>query len=1028
MSTRILGRIALLCGGSLIAATAATAQAQVADSTAPQPQDETVTTDADLPPPERVIVVTGTQIQGAKINDVLPVTVVDEVDIQNIAGTSGDDLFRAIPQAGSVAFNEQNDVTQNNARGDVASINLRDLGTGNTLVLINGRRMVLSPGFQTELLVPVVSSDANEIAPGSVRRLEVLRDGASAIYGADAVAGVVNTVLRGNRRGGFIEGEWRASDGTSLYSVNLNGGYGFDFAQGRANFTVYGSYFHENGLPSSARPYSADDNRLPLVEGTDFEGDTQFNNRNTFGPFGQFDIQAPSSRTPIRDDDFYLQPDTFPGCRLDFGDGLCARNGTTPTPDVRYNRAFGTSLISEKTRYNAAALFSYEFSNSLEAYFEGTYYRSESSRNITPAAILSAVPVGISRDAYWNPFGAETLPDGSPNPNRLPGTTIASEGADLIMERYRFVDVGPRTVDVDKDTYRLVAGLRGNFGDWDFDTGFVYSEAKLTDLEGNRVSLTLMQEAINRSTPDAYNPFNGGCVTGDPGEGDCTPNPQSVIDPFVIDVFRRGGTSLALGDFKVSNSSLFALPGGDVGLAAGIEWRRETFFDDRDPRLDGTITWTDSVTGVFNESDVAGTSPSPDTSGSREVWSAFAEAFVPLVSEDMDIPLIEALNLQLAGRMEHFADIDETAIVPRVAASWTVISGVTFRGAWSQGFRAPNLVQVNDAGTTRSNTRDDFVICQAQVEKGIIDDLGVCPGAGVISFRSGSEQLEPEDSTSINLGIVLEPAFLPGLTLTADYWRVEQRGLVGTFGDDNAIALDLLRRLSGGVNPAVVRADPTQEEIDLFAGTSLSPAGEILLVNDPYLNLDSRVSKGWDFGLFYNVPDFGLGKFRLRFNAARLESFVQSAGPDAQELIDAVVTGALPPEVRIDGLGELLEIEGRPKWRFSGSVNWGSGPVDVALFANYVGEVWDTSVSRNDPIVSDDPNANFYRVDDFLTFNTAISYTIRNDTALDGTRLRFGINNLFDKDPPLADETYGYLSALHTPRGRQFRVELRKSF
>ena len=1020
MSTKLFCRLVLMCGGSVIAATAVQAQDAAPADTAE------VTTDA--PRPEREIIVTGTQIQGAKINDVLPVTVVDEIDIQNIAGASGDDLFRAIPQAGGVAFNEQNDVSQNNARGDVASINLRDLGTGNTLVLINGRRMVLSPGFQTELLVPVVSSDANEIAPGSVRRLEVLRDGASAIYGADAVAGVVNTVLRGNRKGGFIEGEWRGGDGTSLYSAQLNGGYGFDFGGGRGNFTVYGGYFHENGLPSSARPYSADDDRRALVEGTDFEGDTQFNNRNTFGPFGQFDIQAPSNRTPIGDDDFYLQPDSLPGCRLDFGDGLCARNGTTPAVDVRYNRAFGTTLISEKTRYNAAALFSYEFSNSLEAYFEGTYYRSESSRNITPAAILSAVPVGISRNAYWNPFGAVTLPDGTPNPNRLPGTTIAAGGADLIMERYRFVDVGPRTVDVDKDTYRLVAGLRGNFGDWDFDTGFVYSEAKLTDLEGNRVSLTLMQEAINRSTPDAYNPFNGGCVTGDPGEGDCTPNPQSVIDPFLIDVFRTGGTTLALADFKVSNSSLFALPGGDVGIAAGVEWRRETFFDDRDPRLDGTITWTDSVTGVFNESDVAGTSPSPDTSGARQVYSAFAEMFVPLVSEDMDIPLIEALNLQLAGRMEHFADINETAVVPRAAASWTVVPGVTFRGAWSQGFRAPNLVQVNDAGTTRSNTRDDFVICQAQVEKGIIDDLGVCPGAGVISFRSGSDQLAPEDSTSINLGIVLEPKFLPGLTLTADYWRVKQRGLVGTFGDDNAIALDLLRRLSGGVNPNVVRADPTQEEIDLFAGTSLAPAGEILLVNDPYLNLDSRVSKGMDFGLFYNVPDFGIGNFRLRFNAARLDSFVQSAGPDAQELLAGIAAGVLPPEVVVGGLGELAQIDGRPEWRFSGSVNWDTGPVDVSLFGSYVGEVWNTSVTRDDPIVSDDPNANFYRVGDFLTFNLAFAYTIENQTALDGTRLRFGINNLFDKDPPLADETYGFLSALHSARGRVFRVELRKPF
>lgn len=1017
MSTMPLSRLALMCGASLIAAS--TAHAQDAETAPPPAPEEDIA---------REIIVTGTQIQGAKINDVLPVTVLDEVDIANVAATSGDELFRSIPQAGGVAFNEQNDTTVNNARGDAASINLRDLGTGNTLLLINGRRMVLNPGFQTELLVPVVSPDANEIAPGAVRRIEVLRDGASAIYGADAVAGVVNTVLRGNRRGGFVEGEFRTSEGTSLDTWSVAGGYGFDFAEGRANLTIYGGYFHETGLPASERAYSADDDRSALVVGTDFEGDNQFNNRNTFGPFGQFDIQAPTNRTPLGDDDFYLQPATFTGCRITFPNGLCARPGITPDVAVRYNTNFGGTLISEKTRYNAMALLNYEFSNSLEAYFEGSYYRSESERFITPAAVLSAVPVGISRNAYWNPFGPVTFPDGTPNPNRIGGTTIPAGGADVIMERYRFVDAGNRSVNVTKDSYRLVTGLRGNFGDWDFDTGFVYSEARTTDLEGNRVSLTLLQEAINKSTPDAYNPFNGGCVTGDPGNGDCTPNPASSIDPFRISVFRKGGTSLALADFKVSNSSLFTLPGGDVGIAAGVEWRRETFFDDRDPRLDGTISWTDSVIpGVSFGSDVVGTSPSPDTRGSRVAWSAFAETLVPLVSEDMDIPLVSALNLQLAGRMEHFKDIGETAVVPRVAASWTTVPGITFRGAWSQGFRAPNLVQVNDEGTTRSNTRDDFVRCQAQVEKGQLSGLDVCPGEGVISFRSGTDQLRPEDSESINLGIVLEPGFIPGLTLTADYWRVKQTGLVGTFGDDNAIALDLLRRLNGGSNPAVVRAAPTPEEIALYTGTSLAPAGEILFVDDPYLNLDSRVSKGWDFGLFYNVPDFGAGDFRLRFNAARLESFVQSAGTDGQELLDGIAAGVLPPEVTVGGLGQLLEIEGRPKWRFSSSVNWESGPVDIGLFAQYVGKVWDTSVSRDVPIESTDPNANFFRVDDFFTVNFNIAYSFE-DGALDGTRIRLGVNNLFDTDPPLADEDLGFFSALHSARGRVWRVEVRKNF
>ena len=547
MGTKILRKVALFSTTALMTANMAYAQ-----------DAATVATEEA----EASIVVTGSRIQGAQINDVLPVTVLDEQQIENTGASSGDELFRALPQNGTIAFNEQNATTQNNVRGDVGSVNLRDLGTGNTLLLINGRRMNLHPGFQTELLVPVVSPDTNEIAPGSVRRIEVLRDGASAIYGADAVAGVINTVLKGNLKGGFLEGDWRASDGTSLYSYSISGGLGFDFGGGRGNLTVYGGRFHENGLGSSGREYSRDDDRTRLLVGTDFEGEASFNNRNTFGPFGQFDIQtSPNSRTPINDDDFYLQPSTFTGCRMDFLNGICARNGETPTTAVRYNTIFGNSLISRKDRYNAMALLNYELTDSVEAYFEGSYYRSENQRFNDASAILSAVPVGIARTAYWNPFGPTTLVGGGANPNRLPGTTIPTTGADVIMERYRFVDGGNRSVLVDKDAYRLVAGLRGNFGAWDFDTGFVYSESKLTDLETNRVSLTAMQQSINRTTPDAYNPFNGGCLN-DPGQGDCTPNPTAVFDTFRINVSRKGGTSLALADFKVSRDDLKREIGG----------------------------------------------------------------------------------------------------------------------------------------------------------------------------------------------------------------------------------------------------------------------------------------------------------------------------------------------------------------------------------------------------------------------------------------------------------------------------------
>lgn len=1033
-------RFSALIGASAFALASTSALAQE-----PPAPDQAADDDTTEVP---VIVVTGSQIQGAQVDDVLPVTIVGEDLIDAIDPASGDELFRAIPQAGSVEFNEQSTAGGvNGARGDIASINLRGLGTGNTLMLINGRRMLLNPGFQTELFVPVVSPDLNTIAPGSVRRVEVLRDGASAVYGADAVAGVVNTILRGDRNSGFLRGNYRMSEGTPLFNYEISGGWGSDFADGRGNFTVYGSYFFENGMLATERPYSASSDLRPFVEGTDFEGDTQFDNRSINSPWGAFDIQGSSATssntTALRDDDFHLQPCSLFGPNgaadsdgrvIDLGNGICADNGGTIDRDIRYDIGRDRQLYSRKQRYNAQALFRYELSDNAEYYFEGSYYRSENSRQREQNTMLSAVPLGIEATAFFNPLGVATLANGQPNPNRADnglGSGVTDAGRDLLLEDYRFIDAGPRQGSVTKDEFRLVTGLRGEFSGWDYDAGFLYAQANTTDLTRNRISSTQAQAAINRTDATAYNPFNGGCFPGEQlgaNTGDCTPNSQAVIDAITIDVFRKGETSLALADFKVSRPDLFEIPGGPVGFAAGVEFRRETFIDDRDPRLDGTITFTNAVNGDFFGSDVLGSSPSPDTSGNREVYSAFAEALVPLISPDMNVPLINELELQVAARFEDFSD-STSAFVPRAALAWRPFSDLLLRGAWSQGFRAPNLVQVNDLGTTRSNSVIRAVECVAEIIAGIEDDVPDCGTQGTIDFREGGRDLEPEDTESINLGAVFSPSFIPGLTITADYWQVEQNGIIGIFGNQNALLLDLVLRSQGSFNPNVVRDAPDADQIALYDGTGLNPAGDLIQILNPYRNLDTRTSEGLDFSVMY---EFGtsFGDFDFQVNAARLLGFEQTAGPDAEPLFtDLTPLLQSFPELSVGDVaalqpinfGELLEIDGRPKWRFSGSAAFESGPVRVNLFGRYVGQVFDPGAQQND-------TAALFPVDDWFTMNFGISYTVDNDTALDGTRLRFGVNNIFDEDPPIADESYGYYGSLHSARGRQFTFDLRKSF
>ncbi|MBD60110.1 MAG: TonB-dependent receptor, partial [Citromicrobium sp.] len=267
---------AILLAGTAGLTTAAYAQAEPIAVPEPAEAQEAEAQEAqaeEQADPETVIFVVGSQIKGSRITDTLPVTVLDADAIDNISASSGDELFRAIPQAGDVGFNEQRTTGGiNDARGDVASINLRSLGTGNTLVLLNGRRMVLHPGYQTENLVPVTSVNANAIPVSGVRRLEVLRDGAAAIYGTDAVGGVVNTVLRDNFDGVTAEVQYGGSEGTSLRELDANLAIGRTFNYGRSNISLFVDYLDRQGMPASDRPYAASYDLRPFVEGTPFEG------------------------------------------------------------------------------------------------------------------------------------------------------------------------------------------------------------------------------------------------------------------------------------------------------------------------------------------------------------------------------------------------------------------------------------------------------------------------------------------------------------------------------------------------------------------------------------------------------------------------------------------------------------------------------------------------------------------------------------------------------------------------------------
>jgi len=976
---------------------------------------------------EQSIVVTGSRIEGSSITDVLPVTVADRDYIDATGAVSGDELFSSLPQTGFVAFNESRTTGGvNDARGDVASINLRALGTGNTLVLINGRRMVLHPGTQAENLVPVTSVNTNSIPVLGVQRVEILRDGASAIYGADAVAGVINTILRDDFDGVTVQGQLGFGEGTPLLEASVSALAGFRFNEGRTRLSLFATYLDREGLRARDRAFSRSADLRPLVEGTPFEGDTDFDNRSTSTPFGVFQATGfgtiRQGATPLSSSagTFHIQPSTNDGCRTQIGNGLCIDDaGFSAATDrnLRYDINDERSLLSDLERLNLFVFANHEFGGGIELFAEAGYYRAETDQRREQAAPLGAARITVPRDNYWNPFGPTVL-NGAPNPNRLPGLNIPDEGLDLTITGYRLVDVGPRRIHVENESFRLLGGLRGDFGRWNWESAVLYSEATTDDTTANRVSSSLFQQALARSTPDAYNPFNGGSLT-EPSRGDPTPNPQSVIDGFTIDVFRRSRTTLALADARISTPDLIRLPAGGLGVAIGVEARRESFSDDRDPRLDGTITYTDLVTGSVNDSDVLGSSGTLDSSGSRRVFSAFAEAAIPVIGPEMNVPLAHSVDIQLAARFESFSDVGDV-LKPKVAVSWYPVRSLQLRGAWSQGFRAPNLPQVFERGVERQNTRLDFVRCEADLRQGVIASFDDCGRSQpVTSARSGNEDLEPEESENLSLGVTFQPDFLPGLTLTADYWRAKQDRIVGIFGDSNQIALDYLLRTQGSSNPLVVRAAPDADDIAAFAGTGLEPAGDILFVVDNYQNLLPREVEGLDFGLYYRTRRTAIGRFSFGVNAARLLTFRQDPSPEAQAILDAQAAGEIDDSFTVVGVQNLIEQEGRPKWRLSSTLTWRHRGFGAGLFASYIGAV-------------DDGNANLadgtpFRIGDQFRMNAYVEYTVQQG-ALEDLRLRVGVRNLFDSDPPLADESFGYLGEIHSQQGRYWYFNVRKRF
>ncbi|WP_088409423.1 TonB-dependent receptor plug domain-containing protein [Xanthomonas citri] len=402
------------------------------------------------------ISVVGSQIQGGSAAAALQVTSLDRQQVDATGATGGDELYRTIPQMGDVSFNPTNGATSSNfSRGDVGSVDLRGLGVGNTLMLLNGRRTVVHPGSQADdNLVPVLTYNANAIPVAGVSRVEVLRDGASAIYGSDAVGGVVNNVLQNNLLGGWLELRYGGAESTSLRQSDVSGAYGWDFRDGRGNVSVFLNQTRRSDLPAGDLDYAASSDKRPLFKDTRFNGVGSLDMRNTLSAWA--DLAVPSSFGRVTRNGsaltsaagaFHIQPTTNGGCAAPLAGGLCIDDGVRATSgadrNLRYDSAtYPLSLLPSLVRRNVFVTGHYALNDDVEAYGEIGWYQAEPRALQSPVFTIGSTKVTIPASNYWNPFGSTTLADGSPNPNRISGLNVPSSGLPVTLSNYRFMDLG----------------------------------------------------------------------------------------------------------------------------------------------------------------------------------------------------------------------------------------------------------------------------------------------------------------------------------------------------------------------------------------------------------------------------------------------------------------------------------------------------------------------------------------------------------------------------------------------------------
>lgn len=870
------------------------------------------------------IEITGSSIRRIAGETALPVTVIRVEDLTRQGVTSTEQAISRIAanQSNFGASSSIGGTTGGKSEADLRGLSgPTGVNSNKTLVLLNGRRLA-NHAFDAAAV------DLNAIPLAAIDRIEVLRDGASALYGTDAIGGVINFILKREFTGLEIGAQVtkpEASGGGDTQRINLSGGFG-SLDKERFNVMASLDWRKQSTLEAKDRKFSETGiigtSRAAIgsgTSGTSFPGDL-----NGFEPSGP--LCNPPSSVPRN-----TNPDNtgaFQNCRYDF------------SRDV--------DILTDNEQLTGLLRGSFAISPDHTASVEYLRANNKSIAHVAPVPQNHLMPA----TSPFFPVGAPLSPGGIPDVNNPTGPNVPGGVAN-----WRAIPGGKRTSGDDTTSERLMAELQGVMLGWDYKTAIGTaknkSEASVKRgyLDDDAIQLGVFNGVIN--------PF-----------GDQTAAGQAAIDAAQINAPTLIGTNKnRFIDFRVSRPDLMKLPGGSLGAAFGVEYRKESSF----------FTALD-VNALLQNS--LGIDPDSDTSGSRKVGAAYAE---------LSIPVIKDLEVTLSGRFDKYSDFGNT-FNPKIGVRYEPVKNFLLRGSANKGFRAPTLYEIYQPAsrTFTSDSYDDPLLCPGGTavpgaSAGTVCDQQVLQRtAGPVGLGLPAGTLDPEKATNFTLGFAFEPT--PQFSVGMDFWRIKIKNLISplpeqaVFGDPVKYASRFVR--CSALSPA--------ERANIDVCLNFPSFDPIAFIDTPNENLGELRTSGIDLSVAWRSAATAYGNFRVGMEGTYVTKYKYQREKGGEFL---------------NPLGAYSDNAPVFRWQHVLSGTWNFGDWSALLAQRYKSGYTD----------QDGVN----EVGSYSVFDTAITWT-----GLKNLTLTAGINNLLDTDPPKSTQNNtfqrGYDPRFTDPLGRTF--------